>query len=294
MSRNNSPYLTGAFLCITAAGLAGTGAIFAKLAYGQGFQPLSLLAVRFIAATGILAPIGLRLWPEQFRLSLLSLLQLIVLAIANLGAAVLYFSALELADASLVVPIFFSYPAAVLLLRRLYGDRLSYKHVLALGIGWSGIWLVSGADVVTHTGAILFSLAAAGCFAIYVVVAQTALENVGTQAGVTYVMVFLAVGASVLWVVSGQKTGDALTGWGILLMLVLISTVGARLAFFAGLRRIGSNYAALLNMSEPLAILLMAAVILGEHLTPVQWLGTGLILGSGTWSLSALQELSSI
>ena len=50
--------------------------------------------------------------------------------------------------------------------------------------------------------------------------------------------------------------------------------------FFAGLKRIGPTTASTLSTFEPIVAVALAAVVLGETITPVQALGGALILAA--------------
>jgi drug/metabolite transporter (DMT)-like permease len=69
-------------------------------------------------------------------------------------------------------------------------------------------------------------------------------------------------------------------GWFWVACIVIVSTVLAALTFFAGLRRTGPSTAAILSTVEPVVTTALAAVTLGEFLTPVQLAGGLLVLSS--------------
>jgi drug/metabolite transporter (DMT)-like permease len=77
-------------------------------------------------------------------------------------------------------------------------------------------------------------------------------------------------------------TGLTITrgGWSWLVVLVLVSTVGAILLFFAGLARVGPTVASLLSIVEPVITVVAAAVVFGERLSPVQSVGGVLVLAA--------------
>jgi uncharacterized membrane protein len=93
----------------------------------------------------------------------------------------------------------------------------------------------------------------------------------------------LTVGAALL----GQLRPAELTlaGWGWLAALAVVSTVAAISLFFAGLSRVGPTTAAILSTAEPLTTVLLAFLVFGEVLTPVQLVGGALVL-SGVLVLS--------
>jgi drug/metabolite transporter (DMT)-like permease len=70
------------------------------------------------------------------------------------------------------------------------------------------------------------------------------------------------------------------TGWLAIAGIAVLSTVVAITLFFAGLDRIGPTRASTLSTIEPLCTVLLAAVVLGETIAPVQLAGGALILGA--------------
>ena len=67
-------------------------------------------------------------------------------------------------------------------------------------------------------------------------------------------------------------------GWGWLLGLAVVSTVAAVSLFFAGLRRVGPTSAAILSTAEPVVTVILAFLVFGELLGPLQLLGGGLVI----------------
>jgi drug/metabolite transporter (DMT)-like permease len=69
-------------------------------------------------------------------------------------------------------------------------------------------------------------------------------------------------------------------GWGWLASIAVVSTVLAIGLFFAGLRRVGPTTASILATVEPLVTVLLAFLVFGERLGPVQILGGSLVLAA--------------
>jgi len=93
-----------------------------------------------------------------------------------------------------------------------------------------------------------------------------------TGATATFLLVSLATG--------GPELAFAAAGWGWLAAIALVSTVGAVIAFFAGLERVGPSAAAILSTLEPVVTVGLAALAFGESLAGVQLLGAGLVLAA--------------
>lgn len=66
--------------------------------------------------------------------------------------------------------------------------------------------------------------------------------------------------------------------WPWLLGIGFVASFLAIQALYAGARRIGAAQAALISTTEPLFIVALAFLVLGQQLTPIQLAGAGLIL----------------
>jgi drug/metabolite transporter (DMT)-like permease len=59
--------------------------------------------------------------------------------------------------------------------------------------------------------------------------------------------------------------------------LLALATLLSRLMLFTGVKRLGGVQAGLISLSELLITVIGARVLLGEQLSPLQWLGAGLL-----------------
>lgn len=274
----------------SATAFAGVGSVLAKVAYAGGFEPMPLLAVRFLIAAVLLTPFALRRRSQISALSRPLFVQLAVVALANLVASWFFFNGLAFAPVSVVTLAFFTYPAMVLLVTRVLGEGIALRHVSAIVAGWSGIWFLLGGDFQANLRAVAYGLGAAVAFATYVIAVASVLERIGVIANAVIQFALLAVGAGILWVLTGQHVATTWQGWVAAGAFALVSTVVARVAYYSGVKRIGSRYAALFGLGEPLAAVLSAGLILGERLELAGWIGAALILVSSTWSLKSLNR----
>ena len=78
----------------------------------------------------------------------------------------------------------------------------------------------------------------------------------------------------------GPTLGFGAAGWGWLVAVALVSTVGAIILFFAGLARVGPSVASILSVLEPVVTIGLAAVIFGESLSRAQLAGGALVLAA--------------
>jgi drug/metabolite transporter (DMT)-like permease len=279
---------SGTFLCLASGAAFGAMAVFGKLAYGEGATVGTLLAVRFALAAAlfwalVLAGAGAR------ELRALSARDLGVgLGLGSCGYALqagCYFAALERIDASLLSLMLYTFPAMVAAAAVALGrERLDGRRLAALGLALGGLALVvagAGAGSLDPLGAAL-GLGAAVVYTTYILVSDGIVGRVRAQLLSALVCTGAAISLTTGSALLGELRPAELTsaGWGWLASLALVSTVGAVSLFFAGLRRAGPTAASILATVEPLVTVLLAYLVFGERLGPVQLAGGALVLAA--------------
>lgn len=272
----------GPLLCLLSAAGFGAMAVFGKLAYAEGVGVDALLLVRFGVAAAVLLAVA------QARGALRGLTPRTVLtglAMGVLGYAAqagLYFTALSRIDASLVALLLYVYPVLVMAAALALGrERASARRVSALCLASAGILLVLGGAATGRFDGVgaLMALGAALTYTGYILVGDRlggAITPLGLAALVCTGATATFLGAAA--VRGAPDLGFGPAGWLWLVLLALVSTVGAILLFFAGLARVGPSVAALLSILEPVVTVGLAAGVFGETLGPAQWLGGALVL----------------
>jgi drug/metabolite transporter (DMT)-like permease len=287
----------GPALCLLSAACFGAMAIFGKLAYSAGVSPAALLLVRFGLAAAVLTML-LLLRPSLRRGPSPSVSPArpgraaagVLGTAVGLGAvgyatqASLYFSALELMDASLLSLIFYTYPLLVTVTAVLLGrDRLTPARVAALVTASCGTLLVllgTGGLSFNPLGALL-AFGASVTYTVYILVSDTVVQRLPPVVLSALVMTGAACTLAVRALFTGGvDLGFGVQGWFWLACIAVVSTVVAMLTFFAGLRRTGPSAAAILSTFEPVVTTALAALTLAEFLTPVQLIGGLLVLSS--------------
>ncbi|MGV9601358.1 DMT family transporter [Streptosporangium sandarakinum] len=290
----------GAALCLLSAAGFGAMAIFGKLAYDAGVSPGALLLVRFTLAAVLLgivllvrpglrraasgSPRGEAAGRPTMTRGRASAIAIGLGAIGYATQAGLFFSALQLMDASLLALILYTYPIMVTVVAVLLGrDRLTPARGAALAAASGGTLLVllGAGGMSFHPLGALLAFTSAIAYTAYVLVADTVVHRLAPVVLSALVMTGAAgtLGARAL-LTSGVDLGFGVSGWLWLACIAVVSTVVAMLAFFAGLKRTGPSTAAILSTFEPVVTAALAALILGESLTPVQFAGGALVLSS--------------
>jgi drug/metabolite transporter (DMT)-like permease len=264
----------------------GAMAVFGKLAYDEGATVGTLLAVRFALAAVIFWALVLASGATGDVRALASRDAGIALALGACGYAIqsgCFFAALERIDASLLSLLLYTFPAIVAAAAVALGrERIDGRRLAALTLASGGLTLVvagAGAGTLDPLGAAL-GLGAAVVYSTYILVS----EGVAGRMRPTVLSALVSTGAAASLIAGttllGQFRPGELTaaGWGWLACLAVVSTVAAISLFFAGLRRVGPTTASILATVEPLVTVLLAFVVFGETLGPVQIVGGGFVL----------------
>ena len=282
----------GPALCLLSAACFGAMAIFGKLAYDAAVSPQALVLARFTIAAVLLAAVHVVMQRRSLVVARTSTPTpwrpvVTALALGALGYAMqasLYFSALERIEAPLVALMLYTYPALVTVAAVALGrDRLSRPALAALVAASCGTLLVllGAGGVDFDLIGVGLALGAAFTYTVYILVADRTVHQLRPVPLSALVMTGAAAALTVRAAVTG---GVALTfdpaGWFWIGCIAVVSTVVAMLAFFAGLKRVGPTTASILSTFEPFTTTVLAAVVLGELLSPVQLLGGLLVLAS--------------
>lgn len=270
----------GTLLIIISAISFGALAIFARIAYAAGADPITVLFLRFTIAAvvmvGIMAARRLS-FPRGRTLVSLALMG----GVGYVSQSLLYFTALTMASPALVSLLLYLYPALVTVLSAIFlGERLTPVKLAALVLASIGTALTIGRAEGGQPLGIVLGAAAAVVYAIYILVGSRVTARAGAITSSSVIMAAAAVVYAILVVVQGPRFPTTLLGWAAITAIALISTVLAMVTFFAGLERVGPTNASTLSTFEPLVTVLLAMVFLRETIVPLQILGGGLILSA--------------
>jgi len=274
----------GPLLCLLSAACFGAMAIFGKLAYDADVGVGDLLFVRFGLAAAILLAVAaargvLRGLPRRALLAGLAMG-----AVGYAAQSGLFFGALERMDASLLALILYVYPATVLLAAVALGrERATPRRVVALIVALAGITLVLGSAASGGLDALgaAMGLGAALTYTAYIL----AGDRVGAGVPPLALAALVCCGATLTFGLASIPRGGpdlalSADGWLAIAGIVVVSTVGAILLFFAGLARVGPSAASILSTLEPVVTVGLAAAAFGESLSPLQLLGGALVLSA--------------
>jgi len=270
----------GVTLALLATFCFGWAPIFGKLAYRAHVPPLTLAATRTVVAAGALWVFYLIFWRRLIVVRWHKLMGAVGMGVINGLGSLFYYTGLVRVDASLGQLLYALYPIWVFVFLSAAGHRVSRLAVLRLGLTLLGVYLLAyaGGATIDWLGVMLM-ITAGAAYAWHLVLGQWTLADVDSRTVTLYALTAMAVTVTVARLLSGQPWEPiSAPGWTAILLLGLIPTALARLMVFAGLRLLGGVQTSLLGLAELLVSLLMAFLILGERLTPVQWLGGGIMV----------------
>jgi drug/metabolite transporter, DME family len=259
---------------------------FSRTVLDAGVGPLEIAFWRALIAGAAFAlhalltrQARLRPWPAGGA-------DLAALAAFALIGVTLFYAALALAiDAggiSLAFVLLYTAPAFVVLLAwPLLGEPLSRRKLLLVGLAMVGVALVAragdGAGVSVSVAAIAWGLASGASYASYYLFGKWVLARYAPVTVFAWVLPLGALGLLPLVRFAPAKPPEA---WLWLVVLSLVSTYLAYLAYYTGLRRTEASRAVLVATVEPVAAALWAAALFGERLGWWGWAGAALVLAA--------------
>ena len=265
----------GLALAGIAAVAFGTLAISAKFAYRAGSPVLPLLAVRFTIAAVLIALV-LAVTRRSLKIPRRAVWRLLVLGGIGYGLeTLLFFAALERAPAGVVALIFYSYPLWTVLMG--FATKLEpfrWRLVAALVVGSIGVGVVFSPEGGGLAGP-LFALGAAVAVAVYFIAMQVMLRDVDPAPAAFWT----SAGAAVTVGIGALVAGEPLPSGAVVPALALAcASAFAFLTLFAAITRIGSARSAVAAMLEPIATVILAALLLDEAITARVAIGAVLIV----------------
>jgi drug/metabolite transporter (DMT)-like permease len=259
----------------------GVVPILAKLAYAAQIDVMTVVAARTGLAAALLWGTTV-LFDRHFivssRPAILS--SLFAGAINGVGSIFFYFSLTRI-DASLGQLINISYLVFVTLFLRLAGQNISRLTLARTGLAIGAIYLLTwgGRGDPDWLGVGLM-LVAAVSYAVQLVLSQRILLDIPAQTMTLYAITSMAAVVMVGWLIYPPAELVWTTAGAQAVIWMGVATAVSRLTLFIGVKHLGSIQTALLGVSEVLVTIIIAILLLNEHLTAVQWLGGGVLLFS--------------
>lgn len=287
-----SYFLSGILICLLGAVCFSTKAIFVKLAYREtNVDSVSLLALRMIfslpffilyAAISSGRSTNVRFTGKQW---------VSVALIGCLGyyiSSLLDFIGLQYVSAGMERLILFIYPTLVLLMSSIFfRQRIRPIQWLALIITYGGLVVAFAGEVDIRETAdpqfvfgSLMIFACAFTFALYIVGSGRLIPIIGAAKFNSYAMTFACLGVLLhFFVVSDNSLWEfSQQVYVYSLLMAIVSTVIPSYLISEGIKRVGSENAAIVGSVGPVSTIIQAFYFLGEPIVLFQVAGTVLIV----------------
>jgi DME family drug/metabolite transporter len=290
--------LAGTLAVLAAAAGFGTLGVVSRLSYGAGLEPIAFVTWR--AAIGGLAVLAIVLLRHQRRRGPLLLRgvprrQWAMLLAATSAGFILnlgLFFAFDRIPVALALLGFYTYPVMVAIAGVLFhGDPLGGRRLAALGLAMGGMVLVVSGQVDSAASGsfdavgFLLALVAAVSQAAFVLIGRRGYRSVPTEHASMVVLGGGAIAYLILVIATGSVAALAvpLESADVLALVLFAGIVAAGLSsflFITGIRLIGPVRTGILSLFEPVVGVVLAAVVLGETMRPVQIIGGVLVLAA--------------
>ncbi len=260
---------TGGVLVFAAAAGFGTIGVFGEIAAAIDLDLSTLLPVRFGIATLVVAALAaVRGWARPTSRHDWGVT--LALGVVYTVMTLFFFISLRYLTAGLATVVLYTYPAMVVVLSMAFlNEPVTTQKVLALALAMGGVSLVVGTDTAgADPVGIALALGAAACYAIYTTGSRGVSSTLAPRALMLGVLVGTTGSMTVYGVLDGGLAspvgGDE---WGVVLGMVVVSTVLPLLMFYEGVSRIEASRVGVISTVEPVVTVALGAIVLGEQVT---------------------------
>jgi drug/metabolite transporter (DMT)-like permease len=255
----------GVALVVLGGAMAGVGNLFAKVAADQGVTPSQLAAVRGVAGLCILIPLVVAearratrpwsAWPRWLGI-----------APAYAASTTCYLFALTAGEVTAVMPLAYTYPAlAAAVATWVLKNPLTRRQLVAIVLGVAGAAFLFGTPTLdgSGTGRVL-ALVCAAFAALYYVGLGSVPADGHRMHGLAVLYGACAIVFVPIALVEHEPLPVTATTLGALAAFVILGAMLVTMLTVAGIQAAGVASGATATLAEPLVLVLLAVVVLGE------------------------------
>ncbi len=286
MTTNNRTLLIGSLQVIMAGICWGTLGIFSTKLGKLGLDSFAITTLRIVTAGAMV----LVLLPSLYRTFLsmrtkewLSLMTQSLIGV--LGMTLCYFYAVSQVGVSMAVALLYTAPVFSLVLAKLIlGEQISVKSALLAIVAVIGVACLMAGDEFSLNMGVVVGLLSGLCYSLYGILGKKAMSfNHSTQMVFFSSVAFSAI--ALLFLPQTFATYQALSSlpiqaWVYVVGLSLVGTIAPFFLYMTALNKLPATTASVFTIIEPLTAIILAIVILGQPLLPLQMVGVTLIIGA--------------
>lgn len=276
--------------------LFSTKAVAIRLAYSEPVDAATLLALRMVLSVPFYLAIGALAVAEMRRRGTALPSRRTTAQAALVGLLGYWFASytdfigLEFISAQFERLILFTYPLFVVIFGALFfGQPMRLKAVGAILVSYAGLALIfvekmesGGSNALVGAG---FVFASALAFAFYQLLAKPVITAMGPRLFTCIAMSGAALGSFVTFLVQHPVSALAVSPrvFGLSVFLAIGATVVPSFFLNAALHRISAQANAAIGTVSPVVTIVLAAIFLGETLSPVGVAGAVAVLAGVGW-----------
>ncbi|HJS18099.1 MAG TPA: DMT family transporter [Anaerolineales bacterium] len=267
--------LTGINAALISAFFLGLAPVFGKAAMGPGgFSPYAVVALRTGLAALLLLSIMVLIRRQFLYIYPAGLIGCMIAGAVNGIGSIFYYVGLSKLNASLAQMLYALYPFFVafwLLLDKQVPSRLTIYRIFIAIISAFLLTRASSGDI--DPWGVACMLIAAALYALHLPINQRVLYDVPAPTVTVYTLLAMSCIVIPAYFLFDRSWPAGNPPWAPVLALTMV-TFFSRLLLFLGVKHIGGMQTAMLGLGELLVAILFSHLLLGEDLTPLQWLGT--------------------
>lgn len=286
-----SYFIAGVLFCVLGAICFSTKAIFVKLAYRDTtVEAVTLLALRMVFSLPFFLVSAAIASSKSDNVKFTAKQWIYIAVIGSLGyylSSLLDFLGLQYVSAGIERLILFIYPTLVLLFSSvIFGDKIKRIQWIAVAVTYAGLLFafvgeanIAGGEKDFYLGSALI-FACAITFALYIVGSGKMIPLVGAAKYNSYAMSFACISVLIHYVITSDESLFNLDTqvYVYSISMALIGTVIPSYLVTEGIKRVGSDNAAIISSVGPVSTIIQANIFLSEPVLAVQIAGTALIL----------------
>jgi drug/metabolite transporter (DMT)-like permease len=292
VNKTRSYFITGILICFFGAICFSTKAIFVKLAYRDTeVDAITLLALRMVFSLPFFVVSAWFSSRKNDNIRFTGKQWMAVALIGCLGyyvSSLLDFLGLQYISAGIERLILFIYPTLVLLMSSfIFKEKIKRIQWIAVAITYAGLVLafIAETDFTQEDQAnlylgVAFIFACSVTYAMYIVGSGRLIPSVGAAKFNSYTMSFACIAVLIHFFVASDHSLFNLSPrvYTYSIVMALFSTVIPSYLITEGIKRIGSDNAAIVSSVGPVSTIIQANIFLYEPILAMQIAGTALIL----------------
>lgn len=223
-----------------------------------------------------------REWGSLRRASRTSLVWLVLSGLFLSGNWLFLYEAYQHIGVSLATLMCYCGPILIMILSYfVFHEPFTVPKVSAMVIVTVGILCINGADVQAHglSWGLVCGFLSAVCFALLVIAMKKVSGIGGILSPACQLLVASLVVAAVTLSMPAAPVSLDMTNIACMVCLGIVNTGLGYYLYFSGVQRLSAQSVSICGYMEPLTALTLSAILLGESLTLLQWIGAACILG---------------